>query len=245
MDISTPQIRGIQQRYFQGQPRDVITAEQRLEWIAQRNAIIEQTRDDLLSSVIEWQQPDEGNTLFLPPRDLAIVNRFVIHHSHLGSNIMDMSNPERIARIEAVQTWNILLPALLKHNFNILSSPWFSPFSQRLSGIVYHYIIMSDGEIFNTQQLDSVTFASGVIGKPGANNTAIQICLDGDFESILPSNNQLDALRELIYLLQNDFPNSHILGHDEHTQSFGSKPQKNPCPGKTFYGPNGWNRLLD
>jgi hypothetical protein len=105
------------------------------------------------------------------------------------------------------------------------------------NGLAYHFVIgngssSGNGEIEIgsrwTRQINGGHVASDYL-----NNIAIGICLVGDFDRDLPTQAQLDALRELITYLrartgrvQGQFPQ--VRGHRE------INPRPTSCPGRRF-----------
>lgn len=79
-------------------------------------------------------------------------------------------------------------------------------------GIGYHYVIDRDGTVYKT---NSATTKSYHVGKH--NQSALGVCLVGDFRNYDPSFEQYEALVELLKSLKNAYNiiNKNIKGHNE------------------------------
>lgn len=90
--------------------------------------------------------------------------------------------------------------------------------------IAYHYIIGGDGTVLSTRNLSVLGYHAS---NWRVNQESIGICLTGNFDKEEPSQNQLDALEDLIKGLKEEFPAiKKISGH----RHYASKT----CPGKNF-----------
>ena len=89
------------------------------------------------------------------------------------------------------------------------------------SGCGYHYFINKKGEIFKGRPDDTI----GAHAK-GYNATSLGLCFEGDFESEIPSQVQIDAGLQLIEYLKKKYNIKKIKGHGELIAT--------SCPGKLF-----------
>ncbi|MEO0341157.1 MAG: peptidoglycan recognition family protein [Bacteroidota bacterium] len=89
-------------------------------------------------------------------------------------------------------------------------------------GIGYHYVISKDGKIYQTNDLDAISYHTS-----GQNSRSIGICLTGNYDEEKPPSIQLQQCAQLILaldeLLFNDLV---VLGH----RDFSAKS----CPGDNF-----------
>ncbi len=99
--------------------------------------------------------------------------------------------------------------------------------SHRMS---YHFWIKKDGTVEQCLPLDVNAPAAR-----GMNQSGIQICLAGNFETSKPTREQWAALIELCTALKRAFPQAHVLPH---------QPTK-PCPGKNIHFPALHKEILE
>lgn len=90
------------------------------------------------------------------------------------------------------------------------------------SGIGYHFFVRKDGTIYRGRPV----WAMGA-HVSGMNNCSIGICAEGSYdkEKVMPYE-QKKAIKEVIRLLKQEYPNAKIVGHKE----IGSSD----CPGKYY-----------
>lgn len=69
-------------------------------------------------------------------------------------------------------------------------------------GIAYHYVLMADGKIYQTNELETVSYHA-----LGHNSYTCGICLSGNFEESKVPQKQLDALVWLIRKVKGKLPN--------------------------------------
>lgn len=93
--------------------------------------------------------------------------------------------------------------------------------SQGWTGIGYHFYVRKDGTVYVGRPID-------VIGAhaTGFNNNSIGICFEGNFDSEVMSQVQLQAGRELVAYVRNKYPNADVKGHGDYMTT--------ACPGKNF-----------
>jgi hypothetical protein len=139
-------------------------------------------------------------------RSIGDVQEIVIHHSAAGG----MVTPTAVAK------WHIGTPAPDNGN------GW--------PGIGYHFYITSDGTIYQTNALTTISYQA-----LGQNTDSIGICFAGDFTQTQPTAIQrTNGAWLLAKLLKDlDLPNSSVYGH-------GDLPgQSTQCPAGTW-----WKELL-
>lgn len=85
-------------------------------------------------------------------------------------------------------------------------------------GIGYHFVIQTDGKIYQTNELTTVSYHA-----TGVNNVSVGICLVGDYDDTTPPPRQYSALIGLLRHLRNLIGQKPIYGHNQ----FSSKS----CPG--------------
>ena len=87
-------------------------------------------------------------------------------------------------------------------------------------GIGYHYVIMPDGTIYQTNHHQTASYHCG-----GHNRYTLGICLAGDFEQYTPPKVQKEALVWLLKKLRKELPNAiFINGHRDYKST--------SCPGQ-------------
>ena len=89
--------------------------------------------------------------------------------------------------------------------------------------VAYHYIIGAKGELRETRDLDEIGYHSG---RWNVNMRSIGICLLGNFQLDIPTEEQLIELQNLIKYLKNKFKIKKVCGHRD------IKPTA--CPGKNL-----------
>ena len=86
-------------------------------------------------------------------------------------------------------------------------------------GIGYHYVIQKDGTIFQTNELDTISYHTG-----GQNTHSIGVCLTGNYDKQKPPAIQIQKCGELIAAIRQQFSQDlRIKGH----RDFSNKS----CPG--------------
>ena len=96
-----------------------------------------------------------------------------------------------------------------------------SHLSRNWYGIGYHYYVRKDGSIWRGRPEDSV--GTHTYGK---NMTSIAICFEGNFETDVMSDAQLQAGKELILDILGRYEDIKLSAHREHDST--------ACPGKNF-----------
>ena len=127
-------------------------------------------------------------------RDLSYIKQIVVHHS---ASEIGKFGPEDFAF-------------------------WHMNGSMRAPRICYHYVIQPDGEVYQTNHLESVSWHAGE-----ANWSSVGILVNGNFEVDEPTKNQLSALRILNKKLIDELGDLDIVGHCD--------VQATLCPGKNLY----------
>lgn len=99
-------------------------------------------------------------------------------------------------------------------------------------GIAYHFLVYADGKIYQTNDINTLSFhaGDGTDSPLNTNRMGIGVCLVGDFTHAPPPAAQLAAARELIAYLGLPF-----IPHREAYNTFTS------CPGDTW---DSWKELL-
>ena len=127
-------------------------------------------------------------------RDLSDIDLIVLHHS---GSAMDRTTIHNIHR------WHLELGWL---------------------GCGYHYVIHSDGSIFQGRPIDAVGSHAR-----GFNNKSVGICVVGDFEEEYPSLYQQESLGKLLVYLINDKLQGQSLSIKRHKDVGATL-----CPGRNF-----------
>jgi len=140
-------------------------------------------------------------TMKYDTRPLSRVTHIAVHHSAAGG----MLTPEAVAR------------------YHVNGNGW--------PGIGYHYYIMGDGAIYQTNRLETWSYHVG-----SANQHTVGICLAGNFMEQAPPPAQVAAGRALIAWLRRELgiPLENVWGHKD----FGPGTA---CPGDTW---DAWRPLL-
>jgi len=133
-------------------------------------------------------------TMKYDTRPLSRITHIAVHHSAAGG----MLTPEAVAR------------------YHVNSNGW--------PGIGYHYYIMGDGTIYQTNRLETWSYHVG-----SANQHTVGICLAGNFMETWPYLAQVRSAKSLIADLQFalDIPWSNVMGHKDF---YGATA----CPGATW-----------
>jgi len=94
--------------------------------------------------------------------------------------------------------------------------------NEKFGRFAYHYYIDKAGKIYQAYSQTAV--------QPHAlsyNENSLGICLSGDFMYEYPTEPQIKAYQNLMFLLTTQHPNAHVLGHRE-------TGNKTTCPGDNF-----------
>lgn len=138
-----------------------------------------------------------------PTRSLSEVNRIIIHHTAVSEKV----GPARIAKIQVERA----------------DKP----------GITYHYFIAENGDIYQTNNLTTVSDHT-----QGHNQNGLAICFAGNFTDLIPTQAQLKASGVLCasLMLQLNITPTNVTGATElvNTQS----------PGKQWLTDKQWKTLL-
>ncbi len=140
-----------------------------------------------------------------PTRSLDEITHITIHHSDAPPNVP----PERVAK------------------FHVERRNW--------PGIGYHFYIMPDGTIYQTNRL--TTMSNHVYMN---NRYTVGICLAGDFTEHLPTPAQLRSAAQLVaWLMQElNIPLENVMGHKEYPN------QNTACPGDQWAGGFKWKEMF-
>ena len=100
-----------------------------------------------------------------PTRPLSDLKRIVVHHTVTPGTV----TPQRVAEAQVV--------------------------GKNRPGITYHFLISSNGTIYATQPLETITEQTD---QPAANADSVAVALAGDFTTVAPPAEQLNAAARLI-----------------------------------------------
>jgi hypothetical protein len=89
-------------------------------------------------------------------------------------------------------------------------------------GIGYHFLIDNTGQIFQTNDLDTISY-----NVANQNTKTIGICLIGNFEKEQPSTAQIDSLKWLLSAVRGVVGELPLYGHKDRDNTL--------CPGKNLY----------
>ncbi|MBC9783559.1 N-acetylmuramoyl-L-alanine amidase [Heliobacterium chlorum] len=89
-------------------------------------------------------------------------------------------------------------------------------------GIGYNYVIRMDGMIETGRPIDTIGSHAG----PTANGKTIGVCLSGNFEKFEPTDEQYQALAELVQYIRGTYGDIPVSGHRDWMQT--------DCPGSNF-----------
>lgn len=90
------------------------------------------------------------------------------------------------------------------------------------AGIGYNFYITKQGKIYTGRPIDTVGAHC-----ENYNSVSVGVCLCGNFEIEKPTEQQLNALRDLLKDLKAKYPNAKIVGHKDLNAT--------ACPGKNLY----------
>lgn len=169
------------------------------------------------------------------------IDTVVIHHSYSKGEVMEKSNSEIVSWINALQLIRLYADYYSNSGLDESGQLTYSEFNKPIfSGhflneeqtfIAYHWLVFPDGGSMQTLKDEYVGWHAGKI-----NAKSIAICLVGDFSQVPPSSQMLVSVNQIIEIYKSKYKISKILGHGEIMNT--------ECPGKTFYGDNGWKRNL-
>ena len=102
--------------------------------------------------------------------------------------------------------------------------------SKGWGNIGYHFFIEANGSLFGYPEARGQDQIGAHCIADGMNYKSLGICLTGNFETEVPTKEQVKTLTNLIVILQKawDIPNENILSHNE------VKGSKTLCPGKNL-----------
>ncbi|MFZ1631857.1 MAG: N-acetylmuramoyl-L-alanine amidase, partial [Anaerolineae bacterium] len=107
----------------------------------------------------------QHDTKRYPTRPLSDLKRIVVHHTVTPGTV----TPQRVAEAQVV--------------------------GKNRPGITYHFLISSNGTIYATQPLETITEQTD---QPAANADSVAVALAGDFTTVAPPAEQLNAAARLI-----------------------------------------------
>ena len=140
-------------------------------------------------------------TLRYDTRPRSAITHLAIHHSAADGNV----SPQTIAE------------------YHVNSRGW--------PGIGYHYYIPSDGTVYWTNRLETISY-----NVYDNNNCVVGICLGGNFIGTTPTNAQMDSAARLVaWLMQElNIPLERVLGHGQFPNNSTS------CPGDQWTAGARW-----
>jgi hypothetical protein len=140
-----------------------------------------------------------------PTRQLKAITHICIHHSAVSGTVP----VENIAK------------------YHVESKDW--------AGIGYHFYVVPDGTIYQTQRLETASWHVS-----HNNDRSAGICVAGDFTYAPPPQIQVDSAAHLTAWLMQELavPESNILGHREFPDNDTS------CPGETWLKRMTWKTML-
>lgn len=102
-------------------------------------------------------------------------------------------------------------------------------------GIGYHFYVKPNGVIYQTNQLETVSYHVG-----NSNHSSLGVCVAGDFTRAIPTQEQLDSAAHLVAWLMQELgvPEEHVIGHKEFPKADTS------CPGEQWLKGRQWKPLL-
>ncbi len=144
----------------------------------------------------------------------------------LGLYISNVSNaiPTHPNKKYAIRSLNVIQKIIVHHSATSSGSPASYAnyhISKGWPGIGYHFVIQKNGEVFQTNDLERISYHT-----TGQNANSIGICLTGNFDVEQPTPQQMNSLKALIINLESQLGNLYVHGHNE----FSSKT----CPGNNF-----------
>lgn len=99
-------------------------------------------------------------------------------------------------------------------------------------GIGYHYVVMADGTIYQTNYHTTKSYHAGSYNAPGDENYwSLAVCLSGNFQEQPPPQRQLDAARVLVGWLFNQLPG--VNGGADVVRHKDMPGAQTACPGNT------------
>jgi hypothetical protein len=131
------------------------------------------------------------STLKYGTRPLSGIRYVVVHHEGDGS----VDDPPELAA-----------------RYHVYTKGW--------PGIGYHYWITGNGDVFQTNWLDTHSYHVGTL-----NDVSVGICLAGDFTNVLPTPAQLVSVNALVNWLKLQLPGVEVVPHKHLVAT--------ECPGNT------------
>ncbi len=107
--------------------------------------------------------------------------------------------------------------------------------SRNTPGITYHYYIIPDGTIFQTNRLETAC-----THLHAGNEAAVGVCIAGNFDDVSPTPRQIGAAASLVaWLCQKlNIPNERVLGHADFSGATGT------CPGRQWAAGQQWQQAF-
>ena len=138
-------------------------------------------------------------------RQASAITHIVVHHTAAPAEV----GPDRLAA------------------YHVNSRGW--------PGIGYHFFVGADGALYQTNDLETVSYQTG-----GQNNYSMGVVFAGNFTDVPPTPLQIERGAHLIAWLAQELkvPNSQIMGHKEMPE------QQTACPGNQWTGGQQWKKLL-
>jgi N-acetyl-anhydromuramyl-L-alanine amidase AmpD len=151
-------------------------------------------------------------TLTYSTRALSDITHIAVHHSAATASV----DPKRIAEYH------------IKEDSTRSKAAW--------PGIGYHYYLMPDGTVYQTNRHETVSYHAG-----GNNDHTLGICFAGSFMDVVPTPNQLRSGGHLIaWLIQQlNLPEENVWGHKEYPNNHTTL-----CPGKQWLDGLKWKEML-
>ena len=136
---------------------------------------------------LKWFHFDDGF-----PSMLDIVTELP---SGEGSYTIRSESDVRVATIHHTVSWNDRVSDLT----NVAAIARYHVETQKWPGIAYHYVVTPSGQIFKTNDIETVSYHAGSFAAPGDENLySFGIALGGDFRHHKPTDQQLFAARALV-----------------------------------------------
>lgn len=191
-----------------------------LKWLERREEFVK-----MVCELLEADQIALGSSGPNFDEERKTIDTIVIHHSETPSDTS-------LQVINALGLIRLYAPFYSQKGSKQFGQPiWSNHFyKNKPTFIAYHYIIEQSGTIHHILQDDQIGRQAG---NWEVNCRSIAICFLDDLKEKYPTKEAIQAAQKIIQ----KYRGCKLLGHKEVNK-------KTSCPGKLFFGKNGWKKLL-
>lgn len=161
------------------------------------------------------------------------IDTVVIHHTHNKPGI----TPERLSAMTLLRLYaTYYANPTYENDLEIKGKPIYSGHVRDGSQVFYpyHWIVRADGSV---EQLLNDNEIGWHAGNWNTNRRSVAIVLDNNYEDAEPSEQELEAITDIVRKHYPQISRDQILGHREVNT-------KTTCPSNFFLGEGGWKEKL-